>query len=292
MKKIHKNLTYFLIVTILLVFTSCTGNKTTENNEATEVEEGTEELEAEVAKDIKSEEISYEADGLTMNGFIAYDANQSGPRPGILVVHEWWGHNDYARERASQLAEMGYVALAVDMYGDGKQADHPEDAGKFAGQVFSNIDGAMARLSKAMEVIKNNKATDSTKIAAIGYCFGGGVVLHAARFGLPLKGVVSFHGSLGTETPAQADQVSSKVLVCHGADDEFVAPETIDVFKKEMEDAGVDYIFKSYEGAVHSFTNPGSTAIGEKFGMNLAYNESADKASWAEMTAFFETIFQ
>ncbi len=171
------------------------------------------------AKNITGEEISYAADNITMKGFIAYDAAQTGKRPGVIVVHEWWGHNEYARQRAKMLAEMGYVALAVDMYGDGKKAEHPQDAGKFASETMKNFKGAKARFEKAVETLKNNPNVDASHIAAIGYCFGGGVVLNMARQGIDMKAVVSFHGSLGAAEPAKEGVVKSRVLVCNGAAD-------------------------------------------------------------------------
>lgn len=240
---------------------------------------------------IKNEEISYTANGITMKGYLAYDDAIKGKRPGVLVVHEWWGHNEYARRRARMLAELGYVAFAVDMYGDGKQAAHPDDAGKFAGAVMQNMEGAKARFTAAMDLLKKNPHTDPARIAAIGYCFGGGVVLHMARFGYDLKGVASFHGMLGTQTPAQAGKVKAKILVCNGADDNFIPQEQIATFKKEMTDAKVDFQFISYPGAKHSFTNPDADQYAKQFGMPIAYNADADKKSWEAMQAFFKKIF-
>jgi dienelactone hydrolase len=240
---------------------------------------------------VKHEEVTYTANGVTMKGYLAYDDAIKGKRPGVLVVHEWWGHNEYARKRARMLAELGYIALAVDMYGDGKQAAHPDDAGKFAGAVMQNMESAKARFMAAMDVLKKNPRTDSKRLAAIGYCFGGGVVLHMARFGFDLKGVVSFHGSYGTQTPAQAGKVKAKVLVCHGADDQFITPEQIDGLKKEMAEAKVDFQFISYPGATHSFTNPEADAYAKQFNLPLAYNADADKKSWEDMQAFFKKIF-
>ena len=245
-----------------------------------------------ISSKLVGEEVEYSADTITMKGYLAYDASQQGPRPGILVVHEWWGHNAYARKRADMLAEMGYTALAVDMYGDGKTANHPDDAGKFSQEVFENIEGGMARFNAALELIKDHPTTDPEKIAAIGYCFGGGVVLHMARSGADLDGVVSFHGSFATETPAQEGDVIAAVLVCHGADDSFVPAEQVEGIKNEMEAAKVDFTFKAYPGAVHSFTNPDADAFGEKFELPLAYNEAADSQSWEAMQAFFSRIFR
>ena len=240
---------------------------------------------------VKTEEVSYSASGVTMKGYLAYDDKTKDKRPGVLVVHEWWGHNEYARKRARMLAELGYTALAVDMYGEGKQANHPQDAGKFAGEVMQNQESAKARFIAALELLKKQPTVDAARIAAIGYCFGGGVVLHMARQGVDLKGVVSFHGSYGTQTPAEKGKVKAAVLVCHGADDQFSTPEQIDGLKKEMQDAGVNFQFISYPGAKHSFTNPEADENGKKFNIPIAYNKAADEKSWADMQQFFKKIF-
>jgi len=240
---------------------------------------------------LKTEEVTYSANGVTMKGYLAFDDAVKGKRPGVLVVHEWWGHNEYARKRARMLAELGYTALAVDMYGDGKQANHPNDAGKFAGEVMQNIESAKARFLAALDLLKKHKTVDATRTAAIGYCFGGGVVLQMARFGVDLKGVASFHGSLGTQTPAEKGKVKAAVLVCNGAADPFVTAEQVESLKKEMQNAGVDFQYFAYEGAVHSFTNPDADANGKKFELPLAYNKAADEKSWADLQQFFKKIF-
>lgn len=239
------------------------------------------------ARNIVGEEVTYTADNVTMKGYLAYDANQKGKRPAVLVVHEWWGHNDYARKRATMLAEMGYIALAVDMYGDGKTAAHPQDAGAFATAVMKNAEGAKARFMKAMETLTANPNADADRVAAIGYCFGGATVLNMARQALDLKAVVSFHGSLATSTPATKGSVKGRVLVCHGGADKFVSDQDIVNFKKEMDDAGAKYSFKAYADAVHGFTNPAADSLGKKFGMALAYNAKADEDSWNDMKALF-----
>ncbi len=244
-----------------------------------------------VFAEIRHEEVTYTGGGVTMKGYLAYDDAVKGRRPGVLVVHEWWGHNQYARKRADMLAQLGYTALAVDMYGEGKRAEHPDDAGKFASAVMQNLPAAQARFEAALNLLKKHKTTDPTRLAAIGYCFGGGVVLHMARLGVPLKGVVSFHGSYGTQTPAQPGKVKAAVLVCHGAEDSFITAEQIAAFKKEMADAKVDFQFISYEGAKHSFTNPEADSFAEKFNLPLGYNQTADEKSWADMQQFFKRIF-
>lgn len=241
--------------------------------------------------DIQGEEVAYEVDGVLMNGYLAYDAAQDGPRPGVLVVHEWWGHNEYARSRARMLAEMGYTALAVDMYGDGKLAEHPEDAMKFMTEVTSQLPVAEERFRVARQVLEKHPTADATKTAAIGYCFGGGVVLHMARTGEDLAAVASFHGSLGTESPAEPGVVTARVLVLNGAADPMVKPEHITAFEAEMEAAGVDMRLVNYEGAQHSFTNPEATAFGEQFEMPLVYDSAADEQSWAELDTFLRDSF-
>jgi dienelactone hydrolase len=241
--------------------------------------------------EVQGTEVSYQVGDTTMKGYLATDPAKKGPRPGILVVHEWWGLNDYARKRARMLAELGYTALAVDMYGNGKQATHPDDAGKFSGELRKNMPVAEARFKAAMELLKSQPSVAGNEIAAIGYCFGGGVVLEMARRGLDLKGVASFHGSLGTAEPAQAGKVKAKVLVLNGDADPFTKPEQITAFKQEMQNAGVDFEFIGYPNAKHSFTNPDADSYGQKFNLPLAYNAEADKKSWAKLQTFFKNIF-
>lgn len=230
--------------------------------------------------EIQGQEVTYQAGDATLKGYLAYDDAMSGQRPGILVVHEWWGHNDYARKRARLLAAMGYAALAVDMYGDGKQADHPKEAGEFAGEVSSNMEMATARFEAAMALLQQHAMVNPDRISAIGYCFGGGVVLQMARRGLDLDLVASFHGSLGTENRAGAGDIKARLLVFNGGADPFVKPEQIEAFKSEMDAANADYRFVSYPGVKHSFTNPGATAVGEQFNLPLVYDLEADHRSW------------
>jgi dienelactone hydrolase len=241
---------------------------------------------------VEGKEVQYSADGVVLKGYLAYDKSVKGKRPAVLVVHEWWGLNDYARKRANMLAEMGYVSLAVDMYGDGKQAMHPDDAGKFSSELMKKFDVAKARFMAALEFLKGQPDVDPDRIAAIGYCFGGGIVLNMARQNVDLKGVASFHGSLAAIKPAAPGSVRAKVLVLHGADDKFITPEQIEVFKQEMKNAGVDFRFIAYPGAVHSFTNPDADNLGEKFNLPLAYNAEADKQSWEELKKFLASIFR
>jgi dienelactone hydrolase len=240
---------------------------------------------------IVGEEVSYGAGDRIMKGYLAYDDAGTDKRPGVLVVHEWWGHNEYARKRARMLAEQGYVALAVDMYGDGKQAHHPDEAGKFSGEVGKNLPLAKERFAAARKVLADHKRVDPSRIAAMGYCFGGGVVLEMARQGIDLKAVGSFHGSLGTAQPARLGVVKAKIFVAHGAEDPFTTAEQIATFKSEMTAAKVSYDFVSYPGAKHGFTNPDSDQWGQKFNMPLAYHAEADKQSWSAWLTLLNGVF-
>jgi dienelactone hydrolase len=236
--------------------------------------------------------VEYSAQGVVMKGYLTYDENIQGKRPGVLVVHEWWGQNEYARKRAVMLAELGYTALAVDMYGGGKRAMHPDDAAKFSSELMKNFEVAKARFMAAMDFLKQQPTVDPTRIAAIGYCFGGGVVLNMAIQGVDLKGVASFHGSLTVVKPAQRGRIKAKVLVLHGADDKFATPEQVKAFQQEMKRAGADFQFISYPGAMHSFTNPKADALGKRFNLPIAYNAAADRESWDKLKEFLKTIFK
>jgi dienelactone hydrolase len=241
---------------------------------------------------LKSEEIVYRVGDNEFTGYLVYDDAIKGKRPGVLVVHEWWGLNAYARQRADMLARLGYTAFALDMYGTGKVADHPDDAKSFMQAVTSNMPQAEQRFDMAKSILEKQPTVDPRHIAAIGYCFGGGIVLHMARAGDDLDGVVSFHGSLGTEVPAQKGQVKARVLVFTGGADPFAPPELVAGFEKEMQAAGVDYQLVSYPGVKHSFTNPDADKLGERFGMPLAYDKHADEDSWQRMQAFLREIFK
>jgi dienelactone hydrolase len=244
-----------------------------------------------VRAEVIGKEVDYRAGDTVLKGYLAYDDGIEGRRPGVLVVHEWWGHNAYARKRARMLAELGYTALAVDMYGEGKQARHPDEAGKFAGEVRKHMDIGEARFMAAMKLLQSQPTVDPDRIAAIGYCFGGGIVLEMARRGVDLDAVVSFHGSLGTDSPARKGAVKVPVLVLTGADDPFVPPEQVEQFRAEMDAAGVDYEIISYPGVKHSFTNPEADTYGKQFGLPLEYNAGADRQSWATMQEFLDEIF-
>jgi dienelactone hydrolase len=236
--------------------------------------------------------VEYSAQGVLMKSYLAYDEQIEGKRPGVLVVPEVWGLNDYARKRARMLTELGYIALAVDMYGDGKVAANFDEASKLYSEVMKNFDVVKVRFLAAMDFLKRQPFVDPTRIAAIGYFFGGAVVLRMAGQGVDLKGVVSFHGGLGDVKSPQPGSVKAKILVLHGGADKLITPEQVEAFKQEMKSAGVDFRFISYPGAMHSFTNPQSTELGKKFHLPIAYNAAADKKSWSEMKDFLKKIFK
>lgn len=234
---------------------------------------------------LKEDNITYSGDGTTMNGFIVYDENIEGARPAIIVVHEWWGLNDYSKMRARELAKLGYIAMALDMYGEGKTADNPTLAGELATPFYQNPQMAKARFDAAVSKLKTYTQTDGNKIGAIGYCFGGTQVLNMANLGEDLKAVVSFHGGLQVVQP-EKNTLKAPILVCHGGADPFVPQEQVDLFRKQMDSVGANYTFKVYEGSTHAFTNPNATAMGEKFSLPIKYNAAADTASWNDMKEF------
>lgn len=243
--------------------------------------------------EIRTEEITYTGGDAEMKGYVAWDDAMEGQRPGVLVVHEWWGHNDYSRKRAEMLAELGYTALALDMYGQGKSADHPENAQKFMQELTGNLDRGRERFNAALDVLKAHPTVDPSRTAAIGYCMGGGVVLHMARYGADLDAVASFHGSLPMATAPEGEggEVTARIAVYNGAADPMITQEVKDAFLAEMEQVGADYQFIDFPGATHGFTNPAATAFGEKFGMPLRYSALADESSWAHMRLLFEDVF-
>jgi dienelactone hydrolase len=243
-----------------------------------------------MADTIHAEPVTYRAGDATLRGYLAVDTSKQGKRPGVLVVHEWWGLNDYIKRRARMLAELGYGALAVDMYGDGKVADNPGDAGALMNGVLGNMKAGEARLEAAYELLASRPEVDGSRIAAIGYCFGGAVVLHAARSGMPLRGVVSFHGALGSFHKPAPGTVKAKILVCHGAADSLVSKDEIAAFKQEMDHAKADYRFVDYPNAKHSFTNPDATENGKRYGIPLGYDAEADRRSWQDMTEFLARV--
>ncbi len=240
---------------------------------------------------IHTELVEYKQGDTVLEGYLAYDDTIKGARPGVLLVHEWWGINDYTKKRTEQLAQLGYVALAADIYGKGNRAKTPQEAMALTGKYLGGNDRNLlrARVNAGLEALKKNSLVDSKRVAAIGYCFGGTTVLELARSGADLAGVVSFHGGLTTPNPADAKNIKSKVLVLTGADDPYAKPEQVIAFEDEMRKAGVDWYLVSYADAVHAFTNPESGTDKSK---GVAYNEKADKRSWEAMKSFFSEIFK
>ena len=243
-----------------------------------------------ISVQVKEEAVTYNSEGVSLNGWVAYDSSTDKKRPVVLVVPEWWGLNDYAKSRAKQLAELGYLAMAVDFYGNGAQATNPEEAGNMATPFYTNPAMAAARFNAALAKVKTLALADTTQLAAIGYCFGGAQVLNMARLGSPLKGVVSFHGNL-VGVPADKNLLTAQILVCHGEADPFVPAAEVAQFKKQMDSIGANYSFKGYANASHAFTNPAATDMGKKFSIPIAYNAAADTASWNDMKIFLDKIF-
>lgn len=250
-------------------------------------------IESEVVSAIETKELSYEVGGEKFTGFLAYPVSEEGKQyPGVLVVHEWWGLNDYVRRRAQMLAESGYVALALDMYGEHKMAHNPDDAMKLMTAATEKPEVAISRFAAAFDLLKAQGQTDPERIAAIGYCFGGAVVLNMARAGMELDGVASFHGNLQPMIPeARRSPIKGQVVVFNGADDPFVPQEQRDAFRQEMEAAGVSYEFIDYPGAQHAFTVPEADGLGVQFNMPLKYDPAADADSWQRLLAFLNKVF-
>lgn len=239
---------------------------------------------------IVGEEITYETDSTIMKGYIAHDELLTGKRPGIIVVHEWWGHDDFARNKADELAELGYVALAVDMYGQGKQAKHPDEAMEFSSSVMKNFDTAKKRFVAAMETLKADENVDPEKISAIGFCFGGTVSLSMANSGLDLDAVAVFHSGLGLPVMPSKD-LKAKLLIQNGADDAMTTEDQIKNLKNQLDAVNADYEYIAYEGVKHSYTNKDADSIAKKYELPLAYDKEAAEKSWERMTRFFENIY-
>jgi dienelactone hydrolase len=236
---------------------------------------------------VKAEKVEYQQGSTKLTGYLAYEDSYATPRPGILVVHEWWGLNDYAKKRAEALAGEGYIALAVDMYGGGKTTTHPQGAGAWATAVRQNKELSKERFLAGYELLRRHPLTRRDQIAAIGYCFGGYVVLSMAQEGVDLKGVVSFHGALPTEK-AEPGSFKAKVLVLHGADDPLTTKEQVMAYQDSLRAGGADWQFMFYGGARHSFTNPDADKAGIPA---LAYNKIADRRSWKLMLSFLDELF-
>lgn len=238
--------------------------------------------------EVRTETVKYRDGDTELEGFLAYDPALAGKRPGVLVVHEWWGLNDYARSRARQLAQLGYVAFALDMYGAGQNTADPEQARHWSGQ-FQGNDLMRLRAKAGLDVLARHELVDPNRVAAIGYCFGGTAVLQLAFSGAPVKCVVSFHGSLVLPQEKEFGQIRASILVCHGAADGFIPPQRVMDFEQAMNHSGADWQMAVYGGAKHGFTNPGAAKIGMD---GVSYNPAADTRSWALMQAFFREVLE
>src|SRR5947209_11267389 len=237
---------------------------------------------------VKTREIEYRQGETALQGFVAWDDAARGRRPGVLVVHEWWGLNEHARKQARRLAEAGYVGFALDMYGKGKVTSHPQEAQAFVSEATKDPAVLAARFNAALEQLKRDPHVDTTRIAAVGYCFGGAVVLGMARAGADLAAVVTFHGALATTSPAQPGKVKARVLVLAGGADPFVPPEQLEAFKREMQAAGARFEVTTYPGAKHGCTNPNAGQSGVP---RPAYDAAADRESWAAVLKLFREIW-
>jgi dienelactone hydrolase len=237
---------------------------------------------------ITIEPVEYKQGETVLDGYIAYDASLEGKQPGVVIVHDWMGVGEYVKMRAEQLAKLGYVAFIADIYGKGVRPKNTQEASQQAGKYRADRPLLRARAQAALDLLKQNPRVDSGRLAAIGYCFGGGTVLELARSGADLAGVISFHGNLDTPNPDDAKKIKGKVLVMHGADDPYVPAAQVEAFESEMRKANVDWQFVAYGGAVHAFTQKGA---GNDNSKGAAYNERADKRSFAQMTTFFRELF-
>jgi dienelactone hydrolase len=235
---------------------------------------------------IKTEEVTYTSNGHQSKGFVAYDENRQGKLPVVVIIPEWWGLVDYAKSRARQLAELGYFAIAADLFGDGKTASNPQEAMAFTKPYYTNPALTLPAVNDAINKAASFSQADTSRTAAIGYCFGGFVVLNAAKQGSPLKAVVSFHGGLGGLQPKKG-AIRGNILICQGGADQFVLEPEQQAFKKSMDSVGARYTFVVYPGAQHAFSNPNATATGEKYKLPISYNATADSASWKAMQNLF-----
>ena len=240
---------------------------------------------------ILTKRIDYQVGDRAHQGYLACDDEISESRPGVILIHEWWGLNDYLVRRAHMLAELGYVALAIDMYGGGRLAETPDDAGELMNGVLNDMQTGTAALEAGHKLLLSQVGVDASRCAAIGYCFGGAMALHMARIGMPLSAVVSFHGALGSFHHAEPGSIKASILVCHGAADSMVSMDDLSAFKQEMNEAQADYEVLLLDGAKHGFSNPDADANAEKYGIDLGYQQQADAKSWAAMQGLFDRVF-
>jgi dienelactone hydrolase len=240
---------------------------------------------------ILTNRIEYQVGDASHQGYLAYDNEISATRPGIIIVHEWWGLDDYIVRRAHMLAELGYVALAIDMFGGGRLAGTPDEAGSLMNGVLNDMETGTAALKAGYQLLLGQVGVDAERTAAIGYCFGGAMVLHMARIGLPLSAVTSFHGALGSFHHADPGSIKPAILVCHGAADSMVSMADLESFKQEMKQAQADCEVLLLADAKHGFSNPQASVNAEKYGIDIGYQRQADDKSWAAMQAQFDRVF-
>ena len=244
-----------------------------------------------MSNSLDTKQIEYNCNGQIHQGYLSRPTQSDSTIPGIVVIHEWWGVNDYIRHRADMLAEQGFCALAIDMYGGGAVAESPDQAGQAMNAVLEDMETGTARLQAGYETLINQPGVDAEKTAAIGYCFGGAMALHMARMGMPLRAAVSFHGALGSFHKPRKGEVKANVLVCHGGDDAMVFMEDVGAFKVEMDDAGADYEVIVHQGAQHGFSSKEADENGRKYGIPVGYDALADEQSWSAMMALFSRQF-
>lgn len=241
-----------------------------------------------VLAEVKTQTVRYKDGDTQLHGYFAWDDSIKDKRPAVMIVHEWWGLNDYVRKRAQMLAELGYLAFAADMYGKGAVTEHPEQASAWMKQITGNIEAWQKRALLGLDIMRTHEVADGTRTAAIGYCFGGATVMQMTYAGGALDGVASFHGSLPVPTPQQASNIRARIFIAHGSADTFIPQERIVQFQKALDTAGADWLMITYGGARHGFTNPGADIYGIE---NVRYDEKADRRSWEELQRFLKEIF-
>jgi dienelactone hydrolase len=278
-----------LFASICIALASCgnqqTTSTTTDSAQTTEVDS------TNATPSIKTDSVIYTFNGKQSKGYIAFDENKKGKLPVVVVIPEWWGVTNYTKSRARQLADLGYFAIDADLFGKGDTAINPKEAMAFTKPYYTNPQLALSAVEAAIAKAASYPQADTSRIAAIGYCFGGFIVLNATKLGAPLKATVSFHGDLSGVQPKK-DIIKADILVCQGGADQFVPEKAQTAFKKSMDSVGAHYTFVVYPGAMHAFSNPNATALGEKFKLPIAYNAAADTASWKAMQDLFVTALK
>lgn len=241
--------------------------------------------------DIITQVLEFQVGDTTHKAYMAVNEQSATSKPGVLVLHEWWGMNDNIHRRVHMLAELGYAAMSIDLFGDGQVAADADQAAAMMNAAFNDLEHTSEVLEQGLQLLNTQSIVDSERTAAIGYCFGGAMALHSARLGLPLAAVVSFHGALGATRPISAGDVKAQILICHGEADSMVSMQDLDGFKTEMDAAGVNYDVVTYADAKHGFTNPEADSNAAKYGVDVGYQQQADEQSWQAMQNFFNKVF-